>query len=38
LTKQLKELGILSDPDSQQAEASQNIANELAQMRESRDD
>lgn len=37
MTKQLKELGILDDPDTQQAEANQNIAQELAKMREERD-
>lgn len=35
LTKQLKELGILDDPDSQQAEAQKSIANELSKLRDS---
>ena len=38
MTRQLKELGLLSDPDSQQAEADQNLASELAALREARDD
>lgn len=38
LTRQLKELGILDDPDSQQADAQRDIASELAAMRESRND
>lgn len=38
MTRQLKELSILDSPDSQQAEADQNIANELAAMRSARDD
>jgi hypothetical protein len=37
MTRQLKELGILDDPDSKQAEASQNLANELSALREARD-
>jgi len=37
LTRQLKELGILDDPDSQKAEAQQNIANELSELRNARD-
>lgn len=37
ITKQLKELGILSDPDSQKAEAQQNIAKELSALRQERD-
>jgi uncharacterized protein YjcR len=37
MTRQLKELGCLEDPDSAQAEASQNLANELSQLREERD-
>ena len=37
MTRQLKELGILDDPDSQQAEAQQNIANELSELRSARD-
>jgi hypothetical protein len=38
MTRQLKELGILDDPESQQAEASQNIANELSELRSARDE
>jgi hypothetical protein len=38
MTRQMKELGILDDPDSQQAEANQNIANELSAIREQRSD
>lgn len=38
MTRQLKELGILDDPDSQQAEAQNNIANELSALRAARDD
>lgn len=38
MTRQLKELGILDDPDSQQAEAQANIANELAALRKERND
>jgi len=38
LTRQLKELGILDDPDSQKAEAQANIANELAALRQERND
>lgn len=37
MTRQLKELGILDDPDSQQAEANANIAKELAELRKQRD-
>lgn len=37
MTRQLKELGILDDPDSKQAEASQNIASELSKLRSERD-
>jgi len=37
MIRQLKELGILDDPDSQQAEASQNIANELSELRSARE-
>lgn len=37
MTRQLKELGILDDPDSQQAEANQNIANELSELRSARE-
>jgi hypothetical protein len=37
MTRQLKELGILDDRDSKQAEASQNLANELSALREARD-
>lgn len=36
LTRQLKELGILDDPESQQAEATENIAQELSALREAR--
>jgi len=36
ITRQLKELGILDSPDKQQAEAEQNIADELSQLRKSR--
>jgi hypothetical protein len=38
MTRQMKELGILDDPDSQNAEAQQNIANELSEIRKQRDD
>lgn len=38
MTRQLKELGILEDPDSQQAEAQANIASELSELRKARDD
>lgn len=37
MTRQLKDLGILDDPDSQQAQAQQNIANELSALRRARD-
>ncbi len=37
MTRQLKELGILDDPESQNAEANQNIANELSAIRKQRD-
>lgn len=37
MTRQLKELGILDDPDSKQAEAQANIASELAELRKQRD-
>jgi len=37
MTRQLKELGILDDPDSKHAEASQNLANEISSLREARD-
>jgi hypothetical protein len=37
MTRQMKELGILDDPESQNAEAKQNIANELSEIRKSRD-
>lgn len=37
LTRQLKELGILDDPDSQKADAQQNIADELTELRKARD-
>lgn len=38
LTRQLKELGILDDPDSQQAEATDNLASELSELRKARND
>lgn len=38
LTRQMKELGILDDPDSKQAEAKNNIANELSKLRQERDE
>lgn len=38
MTRQMKELGILDDPDSQQAEAQNNIANELSSLREEQDE
>lgn len=34
MTRKMKELGLLDDPESQQAEASQSIAEQLAEMRE----
>jgi len=36
LTRQLKELGILDDPDSKQAEATESIATELSRLRRER--
>ena len=36
MTRKMKELGLLDDPDSQQAEASQNIATELSRLRQER--
>jgi hypothetical protein len=36
-TRQMKELGLLEDPDSQQAEAEQNIASELSELRKARE-
>lgn len=36
-TRQMKELGLLEDPDSQQAEANNNIANELSELRKEKD-
>ena len=36
MTRQMKELGILDDPDSQQADAQNNIAHELSQLRSER--
>ena len=36
MTRQMKELGILEDPDSQQADAQNNIAHELSQLRAER--
>ena len=38
MTRQMKELGILDDPDSQQAEANNNIAKELSALRSERDE
>ena len=38
MTRQMKELGILDDPESQQADAQKNIANELSALRKERDD
>jgi hypothetical protein len=38
LTRSMKELGLLDDPESQQAEANNNIANELSKMREENSD
>jgi len=38
MTRQLKELGILDDPDSQQAEAQESIANELSALRDAREE
>lgn len=37
MTRQLKELGILDDPESQKAESTANLANELSSLREARD-
>ena len=37
MTRQLKELGCMDDPESQQAEATQNIADELSTLRDARD-
>lgn len=37
MTRQLKELGILDDPESQKAEAQQDIASELSELRKARD-
>ncbi len=37
-TRQMKELGLLDDPESQQAEANNNIANELSNLRSDRDE
>lgn len=36
MTRQLKELGILDDPESQKADAQENIANELSALRDAR--
>jgi hypothetical protein len=36
ITRQMKELGALDDPESQKADAEQNIANELSKLREAR--
>ena len=38
MTRQLKELGILDDPESQKAEAGENIANELSKLRAQREE
>jgi hypothetical protein len=38
MTRQMKELNLLDSPDSQQAEASQNIANELSKLREEKNE
>jgi hypothetical protein len=38
MTRQMKELGILDDPDSQDAEAKQNIAQELAEIRKQQEE
>jgi len=38
LMRQCKELGILDDPESKNAEAKQNIADELAALRDARDE
>jgi hypothetical protein len=38
MTRQMKELGLLNDPDSQQADAQKNIANELSALRDGRSD
>lgn len=37
MVRSLKELGLLSDPDTQQAEASKNLANELSELRKERE-
>lgn len=37
MIRQLKELGVLDDPDSKQAEAQQNIASELSELRAARE-
>lgn len=37
MTRQIKELGILEDPESQKADAQNNIANELSALRQARD-
>lgn len=37
MTRQMKELGILDDPESEKAEAQQNIASELSALRSERD-
>jgi len=36
MTRQMKELGLLDDPDSQQAQAQSNIAKELSELRDDR--
>ncbi len=36
MTRQMKELGILDDPESQKADSQNNIANELSQLRDAR--
>jgi len=38
MTRQMKELNILDSPDSEQAQANQNIANELSAIRKQRDE
>ena len=37
MTRKMKELGLLDDPDSDKAEAAQNIATELSRLRQERD-
>ena len=38
ITRQLKELSVLDSPDKKQAEADQNLANELSKLREARNE